>query len=165
MKISNIVLAIAISHICPVASVTAANILSNPGFEYHTPESYNIPGWKTYGQRIPNILTAETTTAISGCEVIKIFQSFTGVENYNGVYQEFTSTPKSTYYANGWIKMDPNDTLKGLNKAWIEVTFRDSANNILALYKSDIISAESYNIIGNWTPLTINNQYDPQTYA
>ena len=63
MKINSILLSIAISHICPVISVTVANILSNPGFEYHTPENYNIPGWITYGQRIPNILTEENTTA------------------------------------------------------------------------------------------------------
>ena len=97
--------------------------------------------------------------------MLKVFQSFTGIENYNGVFQEFPSKPGTTYHAGGWSKISTDDTLKGQNSVWIELTFRDSANNILALYKSDVVTKDNYNIIGNWTYLDINDQYDPQTYT
>ena len=49
------------------------------------------------------------------------------------------------------------------NTAWIETTFRDSNNNVLALYQSEILTSTSVTP-GDWM-LQTTNQLHPSTYA
>src|SRR5208282_2422184 len=52
---------------------------------------------------------------------------------------------------------------------WIEVTFRDANANVLALYRSSLITTNAIDTgafpIGTWVNLAVTNQYDPNTYA
>ena len=52
----------------------------------------------------------------------------------------------------------------GDNTAWIETTFRDSNNNVLALYQSEISTSTSVTP-GDWMLLETTNQLHPSTYA
>ncbi len=86
-----------------------------------------------------------------------------------GVYQDNLSGPGAVYAADGWAYTSASDTLAGQNAAWIEVTFRDASANILALYRSALITTNAVATgtfpKNTWIDLPITNQYNPNSYA
>jgi beta-glucanase (GH16 family) len=142
------------------ASAAMANVLNNPGFEN------GLAGWtsfggNTYGQ-------TDATQSHNGNGFFKIFQGFTGQVNYNGIYQDYTTTAGAAFTADAWAKTPGGDVLAGANSAWIDLTFRDSAANTLALYRSFIISSNSIKAgtfpTNTWIYLSVTNQYNPTTF-
>ncbi len=74
------------------------------------------------------------------------------------MYQDQSSLPTSTYKADGWMFTLSTDTVwsgDDADYAWIEVSFRDANDNILALYKSDTFS----DTLGSF-PYTTDTWYD-----
>jgi beta-glucanase (GH16 family) len=149
----------------------AADLLTNPGFEADPKGQTNvIVGWNSFGASSGNVWS-ETSAAIAhgGTNYLKVYQAFTGAINYNGVYQDNLSGPGAVYAANCWAYTLGSDVLAGQNVAWIEVSFRDVNANILALYRSALISTNA--IAGKtfptnaWINLPITNQYNPNTYT
>ena len=118
--------------------LAGANVLSNPGFESDgLGQNQNLYGWTAYGV---NDYSETGGTARSGSNYFKVFQSFSGVTNYNGIYQDYISGPGASYTADGWARTSSSDALAGQNLVWIEVSFRDANANILAAYNSIKIS-------------------------
>jgi beta-glucanase (GH16 family) len=145
----------------------AANVLSNPGFEADPAgETAAFSGWTAYGGNA----YSETgpATAHSGTNYFKVYQAFNGQVNTTGVYQDYISGPGVVYSADGWAYTSSGDKLAGQNAAWIEVTFRDANANVLALYRSALITTNSLASgafpINVWRDLPVTNQYDLQTY-
>ncbi len=139
----------------------AANVLNNPGFE-----TGNLGGWASYG---PNTYVMNTpAVAHSGSYYFKIYQTFNTQTNYNGIYQNYVSGPGVTYTADGWAYTLSTDTLGGQNVAWLEVSFRDASGNILALYRSSLITTNAIATgafpKNTWVDLPVTNQYNPNTY-
>lgn len=146
----------------PAGYVNAANVLSNPGFE-----TGNLGGWTAYGANT-SVLN-NSAIAHSGSDYFKVYQAFNGQINYNGVYQDYASGPAAVYSADGWAYTLSSDTMAGQNLAWIEVSFRDASGNILALYRSSIVTTNSIATgafpKNTWVDLRVTNQYNPNTYA
>lgn len=145
----------------------AASLLSNPGFELDpVGASQNIGGWQLYGPN--NYNESDATIAHSGTNYYKVYQAFNGAVNYTGIYQDYISGPGATYAADGWAYTATTDALAGQNAAWIEITFRDAQANILALYRSPLITAAAINggafPKNQWNRLAVTNQYDPGTF-
>ena len=144
----------------------AASLLSNPGFEADGTASGNLPGWQTYGANHYN--ESDNTIAHTGTNYFKVYQSFNGVVNFNGVYQDYISGPGATYSADGWAYTAAGDALAGANAAWIEITFRDANANILALYRSALITTNLLAAGGfpksQWSNLAVTNQYDINSF-
>ena len=146
------------------ASGSNESELSNPGFE-SVSASQSLPGWTAYG---PNGYS-ETSTNIahSGSNYFKVYQAFNGQTNFTGIYQDYLSGPGAVYAASGWAFSATNDLIAGNNAAWLEVTFRDASANILALYRSALITTNT--LAGRsfpkntWANLVVTNQYDPST--
>jgi len=152
-----------------ITGALAGNILTNPGFESNPPgEHQNILAWQSYGQPSGNKLNETGSTAHNGSNYLKVFQSFTGEGNYNGIYQDIASGPGAVYSANGWAYTLVSDRLAGQNVAWIEVTFRDARGNILELYRSAHITTNGMAVgvfpANTWINLPITNQYNPNTF-
>ena len=107
--------------------------------------------------------------ARSGANYFKVFQGFTGLVNYNGIFQDIASGPGAVYSANGWAYTLASDRLSGQNMAWIEVTFRNAQGSILELYRSAQITtnaiASSAFPVNTWINLPITNQYNPNTFV
>lgn len=151
---------------CAAAAV-AGNVLMNPGFELDpSGGNQNIPGWSLFG---PYVYNESGSPAHSGNNYLKVYQSFSGQVNYTGVYQDYISGPGAAYSADGWAYTLASDALAGQNVAWLEITFRDASANILALYRSSLITT---NAIASgafpkstWVNLPITNQYDPKAYV
>ena len=146
----------------------AGNRLANPGFESDPPgESTNILAWTWYGQLWGNTFSETGAPARTGANYFKVFQGFTGSVNYNGIYQDNASGPGAVYSADGWAYTLSTDKLAGENTAWLEVTFRNDHGAILALYRSSIITTNSFASgafpANTWINLPITNQYDPNT--
>lgn len=149
--------AVLVTSLCAI-QIKAANVLGNPGFECG-----NFGGWITFGAN--NYILTGAATAHSGTNSYKVYQVFNGALNDTGIYQDTVSGSGATYSADGWAYTSSGDVLAGQNIAWIEVTFRDGAGNILALYRSALVTT---NAIANgtfpkntWVDLAITNQYDP----
>ena len=144
----------------PVLPLIAASVLSNPGFEFDS--QGNLTGWNTFGA---NNYNETGSTAHSGTNYYKVYQAFNGVTNDTGIYQDYISGPGAVYSADGWAYTSPSDTLAGQNVAWIEVTFRDANANILALYRSALITTNTITSgtfpTGTWIDLPVTNQYNP----
>ena len=151
--------------------VHAANVLTNPGFENDPPaQSQKIVAWTTFAQSSGNTLNeSNPSIAHTGTNYFKVYQSFTSSVNYNGIYQDVLSGPGATYNAGAWAYTASSDAIAGQNIAWAEVSFRDAAGNILALYRSALISANSIAAgsfpHNKWTLLQVTNQYNPVTFA
>lgn len=100
----------------------------------------------------------------SGEYVAKVFGGFNGQENINGFYQDIAVEEESLWRVTAWALTHPQDLMVGDNTAWIETTFRDSNNNVLALYQSEILTSTSVTP-GDWMLLETTNQLHPSTYA
>lgn len=137
-----------------ILTVSASgNILLNPGFEAGT----TFTNWSTYG---PNNYI-ETGIAHSGSNSYKAYGNFSGYTNYACIYQDNVSAPGATYMANGWVNSLSGDKINGTNQAWLEVSFRDSSYNALALYRSPVISSNNISSFGGystWINLQITNR-------
>ncbi|MBW8864774.1 MAG: glycoside hydrolase family 16 protein [Verrucomicrobia bacterium] len=143
--------------------IDAANLLSNPGFE-SDPGGHNqtLPGWQNFGANYYN--ETDGTAAHGGTNYFKVYQAFNGGVNYTGIYQDYVSGPGAIYAADGWAYTAASDVLMGANTAWLEVTFRDATGNILALYRSTLISTNTIATgvfpKNHWNNLAITNQCD-----
>jgi beta-glucanase (GH16 family) len=158
-------LALALGLILSAPFVHAADLLTNPGFEAGSA----AVAWNIYGNTIGNVsVLTSSTLAQSGTNYLKVYQQFNGSINYSGVYQDNISGPGAVYAANGWAYSLASDVLAGQNVAWIEVTFRDVNANILALYRSALITTNAIASktfpTSTWLNLPITNQYNPNTY-
>jgi beta-glucanase (GH16 family) len=139
----------------------AANLLGNPGFE-----TGDLSGWMTYGAN--TYVISNSSIAYNGTNYFKVYQAFSGQINYNGIYQDNVSGPGVAYSADGWAYTLSSDVLAGQNLAWLEVTFRDVSGNVLALYRSAIVSTNAIATgafpKSTWVDLAVTNQYDPNSY-
>jgi beta-glucanase (GH16 family) len=134
------------------------NVLTNGGFESA------LSGWVAYGASWTNYaVTSDRIIALSGSNCFKVFGQFTGANNFSGAYQDMPSAPGTVYTAEGGACSLSGDHIAAGNAAWIEVTFRDAATNILALYRSSIL--DSTLPTNTWVELPITHQYDPNTFV
>jgi beta-glucanase (GH16 family) len=132
------------------------NILSNPGFE-----SGNLVGWNTFGPN--NSVLSTIGYAHGGSFFYKVYGQFNTTYNYAGIYQDNPAAPGSTYAADGWTFSLGSDGggIHGQDLIWIEVTFRDSSYNALALYRSTVVNSNilySLGGVNKWIDLQITNQ-------
>ncbi|MEP4076362.1 glycoside hydrolase family 16 protein [Haloferula sp.] len=100
----------------------------------------------------------------SGEYVAKVFGDFDGNENYHGFYQDVTAAPGSQWSAEGWALTHPQDLMAGDNSAWIEVTFRDSGDQVLALYRSETLTTSNITP-GSWMNLKVSEEFDPVSFS
>jgi beta-glucanase (GH16 family) len=146
----------------PGRTVWGGNPLSNPGFE-DNPAGTNvhpIMGWQAYG---PTTLTeTDPAHAHSGAKYFKVYGSFTGSDNYSGVFQDVFCKSGAVYKANGWVFSLSTDAIHGQDQIWVEVTFRDPLGNPLALYRSDLVTGSNivnYGGLDHWFDLKVTNQW------
>ena len=146
----------------------AQSLLGNPGFEFDPGgESHTLPGWQSYGPNYYNETGA--AQAHNGTNYFKVYQAFTGSLNYSGIYQDYISGPGAMYTADGWAYTATGDAISGQDAAWLEVTFRDATGNMLALYRSAIITTNATAMgafpKSHWNNLPITNQCDTGSFA
>jgi len=135
---------------------SAANVLTNPGFE--TP---GLAGWTTFG---PNNYSENTPgIAHGGVNYCKVYGSFIGAQNYTGIYQDNLCAPGAIYLADGWAYTLGSDGggIHGQDAIWLEVSFRDASYNALALYRSAVVTGNNLAGFGGtniWFDLRVTNR-------
>lgn len=167
MTLSKTVLLVLLVFIFSGAAARASNVLANPGMES------GLSSWTCYGRTgqegwYSYALATVPDPVVSGNNSFKVYAGWNGDPNWNGTYQDAACLPTSVFTATGWFRTKSTDRIVGTygagaaadngNTAWLEVTFRDAGNNVLALYKSAVFD-------GSWTPDTwfempITNQCD-----
>ncbi|NOS72531.1 MAG: immunoglobulin domain-containing protein [Verrucomicrobia bacterium] len=142
------------------------NALVNPGFEN------GLAGWTSYGNggnieltgntyyNGGNAVGASNVLVYEGLKVQKVFPTFTGGANYSGIYQDIPTGAGSTWSATAKLLTHHQDHIgvwdpDGTNQCWIEVTFRDGADSVLATYKSPVI--DSLSPVDAWIDMTVTN--------
>lgn len=167
VNLNRLVLLVVVAWVSALSvEIEAASLLSNPGFESDPAgQTTTVSGWQTYGS---NDYSETGAPAHSGTNYFKVYQAFNASVNYNGIYQDYISGPGAVYSADGWAYTAATDALAGQNVAWIEISFRDANANILALYRSALITTNAITTgafpKNLWTDLAVTNQYDPGSY-
>lgn len=143
------------------------DLLNNPGFETDASgQTTSVVQWQPYGSSV----FSETSSSLahSGTNYLKVYSALNGTVNYNGCYQDYISGSGASYSGDGWLYTASSDTIAGQDQAWIELTFRDAGANILALYRTALVTT---NLIGSggfpksqWNHLQITNRYDINSY-
>ncbi|MEM9080027.1 MAG: glycoside hydrolase family 16 protein [Verrucomicrobiota bacterium] len=100
----------------------------------------------------------------SGTYTLKTFGEFSGGENYSGVYQEVQATAGTTWQSGGFALTHPQDLMVGTNTAWLEVSFRDDSDNVLGLYRSEVLTAAAVTA-GSWMTLLVNQEIDLNDFS
>lgn len=150
----------------------ATNALTNPGFE-----TSNYSGWSTWGGNAVDSTNAlyynggnptgsSNVWAHSGAYVGKLWGQYQPYATFSGAYQDVVAGPGSVWSAAGYAISHQLDFVQPGNKFWFEVTFRDSADNVLALFRSATLDpASPEGVTSNlWYSLEVTNLYDPSTY-
>ncbi len=148
------------------AATDPLNRLTNPGFED------GINGWTVYGMG-GTVETAANTyynggvqagasnvLVWEGAHVQKVFPAFTGGPNYNGIYQDFPTGAGSVWSATAKFLTHSQDQIgvtdNGVtNQCWLEVTFRDEDNFVLATYKS--LTLDNSSPTNTWLDMNVLN--------
>lgn len=141
----------------------AGNLLVNPSFEANSGNV--VPSAWTYFMP-PNGSGASywCDTAGSHAHSGNLYWKQWGIywdaarTNVAGIYQQFNSAPNATYNASGWFYTLSTDVMGPNNIAWLEVSFRNSSGQVLALYKSDNFSAATG--ADAWYNLPVTNACD-----
>ncbi len=136
------------------APAQAGNILVNTNFGENSGQAV-ATGWTYFKPpTVPNSTEdywiggpptgGFSATPLSGSNYWKewgagYFQAPTN--NVAGIYQIFGSSPGSVYQASGWFYTSSSDMLGADCYVWIDVSFLDAHNNLLALYTSADFSA------------------------
>ncbi|MDX1952545.1 MAG: hypothetical protein SFY81_10185 [Verrucomicrobiota bacterium] len=137
----------------------AANLLENPGFE-----SGAFTPWIAFNGAAVQASTnryfyfSEQFHVHSGFYVSHSFHA----SSFNGFYQDKPVQPGKAYSAEGWGLTPADDYISDANRAWIEVSFRDQAGNVLSLYRSGEINANSSP--SQWSRLKVTNVLNTQTF-
>src|SRR6266478_4869426 len=134
----------------------AVNVLTNPGFE-----TTGLAGWTTF--RPNNYSESTAGIAHGGVNYYKVYGSYNGAQNYTGIYQDNPAAPGAIYSADGWAYTLGSDGggIHGQDAIWLEVSFRDSSYNALALYRSVVVTGNNIAGFGGtdtWFALQITNQ-------
>lgn len=169
----------------------AGNVLSNPGFDTL------FTGWSAHSTESWSIgsSTALIRTGAGSCWMQGLYLNGNAPPYYNMyAYQTIACAPGSTFTADAWFSQYSQDVnhqggdngagsglftsdANGEEDCWVEVLFMDSANNVLADYRSVILTpdfvnnlvntgATSTNASGtflNWVDCQVTNIYNPAT--
>ena len=98
-----------------------------------------------------------------GTNVLKVFGQFNGGINQSGIYQDVSAGAGQGFSANAWALTPGDDQIAGTNAAWMEISFRDAATNVLSLYRSAYVTTNTPP--GLWLKVAVTNQYNPTTFA
>ena len=154
----------------PVSYASPTQVLANRGFEAGMSSwtGYSPVTWGNYG------INGDFNLTSGGGSAFWVRGAWSSPQpNWMGCYQNLVSAPGCGYLASGniyspsghgtrgdttvgdfgWIGIDGTQ-----NYAWLEVSFRDSANTILALYKSAIFDSTSPQ--STWVQYPVTNVCD-----
>lgn len=152
------------------AKAGVTELLVNTNFGANT--GRNIPtGWTIFVPPEPNDFHTNDywiggpptggfyATALSGTQYWKQWGMgyFSGGTNaVGGIYQTFGSSPGSVYQAAGWFYTATSDEMGANSYAWVDVSFLDANDNILALYQSSFFTYATGE--DSWYEFPVTNQ-------
>lgn len=109
------------------ASLAAAQSLINPNFDT---SGGSLTGWTTFNNVVPNVYSA-TATPRSAPAVAKIFGSYSGGQNYSGIYQNLTATAGQTWTTTAYFRHNTGDSLIGTtNFVTLKIEFYKVSNGV-----------------------------------
>ena len=149
------------------STARAANVLANASME-----SGLTAGWTCYGRTgqegwYSYALASVPDPTVTGNNSFKVYAGWNGDPNFSGIYQNAACLPTSVFTANAWFRTKSGDKIAGTyggggaddgNICWAEVTFRDAADNVLALYKSAVFDGAWDADV--WFAMPITNECD-----
>ena len=126
---SALALALCVGAASTVCSATPVPI-SNPSFEI---DDAGAPvgvftGWGNFGANVYRRAEFANTGTFS----CKIYQNFSGVENYSGVYQNFPAAADNVLVGKMFAQHHAGDTLGGANRCVLKFDFSDATGAVFA---------------------------------
>ena len=124
-----VILGVAASVTLP-STVTAANLVFNPGFEIPSTapavEYFGATGWNAFGGGTFTVNSAVEPNPFSGDQVLKVFGGT------SGVFQTFAANPGDLVTGTAWALNSSADLMTGGQVAAVNLSWFDSNNSKIA---------------------------------
>jgi uncharacterized protein (TIGR03382 family) len=110
-----------------LSSTAMGNVLANPGFEA------GLSGWSAFGNAFAETTNPPAIQPLSGSGVAKLFGNFSGGFNVTGIFQEFATTPGTSWTMDSYSRHFSGDAMVGVglpndNWAVMKIAFFDAGN-------------------------------------
>jgi MYXO-CTERM domain-containing protein len=113
--------------VASVGSTAMGNVLANPGFES------GLAGWTGFGNAFAEAANPPAVVPYAGNGVAKMFGNFSGGFNVTGIFQEFATTPGTSWTMDAYSRHFSGDAMVGAglpndNWAVMKIAFFDGSN-------------------------------------
>ena len=132
------------------ATVGAANLLTNPGFE----SGFN--GWTKHGCG-GNVVESQAPNH-GGANVLKNWGCWSTPTNETGVFQDISAVAGNIFTGGGWIFSRTTDYIAGQNAGFYEVLFVNAGGTTLAKFRSESFTNGTPG--SEWLYYNVNGQVD-----
>lgn len=127
--------------------------LANPGFEEN---GGSFSGWSTFEQAY-----VETVIARTGTHAAKFFGNFSQPYAASGAYQDFPTTPGTTWTGTGWFAHISADPLVGQNIGLINIEWRRADGTMISYLTTTTVT--SLSPLDTWQQYTVSGVAPAET--
>ncbi len=144
------VLAIAALGVCAGA---AFGQVANPSFDA---DGGSFTGWSTFEQAF-----VDTTLAHSGTHAAKFFGNFSQEYAASGAFQDFSTTPGTTWTGTGWFAHSSLDPMVGQNIGLINIEWRRADSSLISYVTTTTVT--NLSPLDTWEQYTVSGVAPPET--
>ena len=129
--------------------------VANPSFDA---DGGSFTGWSTF----ENAFTAfEPLTAHTGTHSAKFFGNFGGEYAASGAFQDFPTTPGTTWTGTGWFAHSSSDPLVGQNIGLINIEWRRADGSLISYATTTTVT--SLSALDTWQQYTVSGTAPAET--
>jgi hypothetical protein len=131
----------------------ACGQVTNPGFEAN---GGSFAGWNTFEQAY-----VENVIAHSGTYAAKFFGNFSQPYAASGAFQDFPTTPGTTWTGTGWFAHTAGDPLVGQNIGLINIEWRRADGSMISYLTTTTVT--SLSPVDTWQQYTVSGVAPAET--
>ncbi|MBU6413867.1 MAG: hypothetical protein KGS45_10355 [Planctomycetes bacterium] len=136
-----------------VCAGAAFGQVANPSFEDN---GGGFSGWSTFEQAF-----VDTTIARTGTFAAKFFGNFSQQYAASGAYQDFPTTPGTTWTGTGWFAHTAGDPLVGQNIGLINIEWRRADGTLISYLTTTTVTSTS--ALDTWQQYTVSGVAPAET--
>lgn len=136
-----------------VSAGAAMGQVANPSFEQN---GGSFAGWSTFENAF-----IDTTLARTGTHAAKFFGNFSQPYAASGAYQDFPTTPNTTWTGTGWFAHTSGDPLVGQNIGLINIEWHRADGSMISYLTTT--TTTSLSPVDTWQQFTVSGVAPAET--